>query len=284
MSETAKYNLYVEDGSSVPFLDWRKKINGTSNSNMVKIDTALAGLDSAILDTQTKAQEYAGAAENNAKSYTDKQIAAIPTPNVSVQIDAHDTNTSAHNDIRLLITDLADRLNALANSDDTTLDQMAEVVEYIKDNRDLIEQITTDKVSVVDIVDNLSTNVGNKPLSAAQGVVLKSLIDALTEDFSSHTHAIDDIDGLDASAAELNYMKGVTSSVQAQLNAKMDSVIHYGVTSPSNTKLLWLDTNQDTGGLKYYNGSAWIHVPMVAPVMTSDPSEAIDGQVWVLDA
>jgi hypothetical protein len=70
-------------------------------------------------------------------------------------------------------------MDALANSDDETLDQMAEVVAYIKSNRGLIEQITTGKVSVSDIVNNLTTNVTNKPLSAAQGVALKALIDAI---------------------------------------------------------------------------------------------------------
>ena len=43
-----------------------------------------------------------------------------------------------------------------------------------------IEDVTTDKVSVSDIIDNLTTNVSNKPLSAAQGVKLKALIDAIT--------------------------------------------------------------------------------------------------------
>ena len=36
------------------------------------------------------------------------------------------------------------------------------------------------KVSVADIIDNLTTNVTNKPLSAAQGVALKALIDEIT--------------------------------------------------------------------------------------------------------
>lgn len=99
---------------------------------------------------------------------------------VSNQIGIHNTNTAAHNDIRLLISGLTERLNTLANSDDTTLDQMAEVVAYIKANRDLISQITTNKVNVGDIVNDLATNVSNKPLSAAQGVALKALIDAIT--------------------------------------------------------------------------------------------------------
>lgn len=120
----------------------------------------------------------ASAAESNANKYTDEKLAAIPIPDVSEQIGTHNTNTDAHGDIRLLITELTNRLNALANSEDVGLDQMAELVAYIKDNRELIDQITTGKVSASDIIDNLTTNVANKPLSAAQGVALKALVDA----------------------------------------------------------------------------------------------------------
>ena len=119
-------------------------------------------------------------------SYVDDAIAAIPTPDVSGQISEHNVATAAHNDIRLLITELTNRLNALANSDDTTLDQMSEVVAYIKANRGLIEEVTTKKVNVADIINNLTTNVGNKPLSAAQGVALKGLIDALSASLANY--------------------------------------------------------------------------------------------------
>jgi hypothetical protein len=78
-----------------------------------------------------------------------------------------------------LITDLRDKLNTIADSDDTTLDQLSEIVAYIKNNTSLIESITTAKVNVSDIVNNITTNVANKPLSAAQGVTLKSEIDTL---------------------------------------------------------------------------------------------------------
>ena len=96
------------------------------------------------------------------------------------KVAAHNTGTDTHSDIRLLIQGLTDRLNALADSDDTTLDQLSEVVAYIKSNRGLIDAITTSKVSVADIIDNLATNVTNKPLSAAQGVALKAMIDAIS--------------------------------------------------------------------------------------------------------
>lgn len=42
MSETKNYGLYVTEDSSERFKDWREKMNGETDSNMVKIDTVLA--------------------------------------------------------------------------------------------------------------------------------------------------------------------------------------------------------------------------------------------------
>ena len=74
---------------------------------------------------------------------------------------------------------LIDNINALLASDDVTLDEIQEIVNYVKMNRDLITAITTSKVNVTDIVDALNSTSGNKPLSANQGRVLKSLIDVI---------------------------------------------------------------------------------------------------------
>ena len=104
----------------------------------------------------------------------------------SSAVSGHNTSTEAHNDIRLLIGELTTRLNALANSTDEDLDQMAEIVAYIKANKSLIESITTSKVSVSDIINNLTTNVSNKPLSAAQGVELKKLVEQTKEDVKEY--------------------------------------------------------------------------------------------------
>ena len=112
--------------------------------------------------------------------YTASEIGADTSGTAESKVSAHNVSDTAHNDIRLLVQGLTERLNALANSDDTTLDQMSEVVAYIKSNKSLIDAITTSKVNVSDIIDNLTTNVSNKPLSAAQGVALKALIDGIT--------------------------------------------------------------------------------------------------------
>lgn len=39
-------------------------------------------------------------------------------------------------------------------------------------------------------------------------------------------------------------------------------LMSYGKTAPTNTGTFWVDTTPVTGGLKYYNGSAWVHVPV----------------------
>lgn len=106
---------------------------------------------------------------------------------VSNNLEAHNTSSSAHNDIRLLISGLTTRLNSLADSDDTTLDQLSEIVAYIKNNKSLIDGITTSKVSVSDIIDNLTSTAANKPLSAKQGKVLKDLLTDLADTIPTKT-------------------------------------------------------------------------------------------------
>ena len=148
-----------------------RKVNGKALSSDITLSAS---------DISADPSGSAAKALTDAKTYTDTKIAAIPTPDVSGQISTHNTNTEAHNDIRKLITGLTNRLNALADSDDATLDQLSEIVAYVKNNKSLIDGITTSKVNVADIINNLTTNVSNKPLSAAQGVALKALIDAIT--------------------------------------------------------------------------------------------------------
>ena len=110
---------------------------------------------------------------------TASEVGADESGTALEKVSKHNVSEESHSDIRLLINNLTTRLNTIANSEDVDLDQLGELVAYIKSNRSLIEEITTNKVSVADIIDNLTTSVINKPLSAKQGVVLKGLIDAI---------------------------------------------------------------------------------------------------------
>ena len=108
-------------------------------------------------------------------------------------VSTHNTNTEAHNDIRLELTRLSGIINDVLDSDDINLNELHEIVDYIKSNSALIAAITVSKVNVADIINNLTTNVTDKPLSAAQGVAIKGLIDGLVSgklDASKLTEAI----------------------------------------------------------------------------------------------
>jgi hemerythrin-like domain-containing protein len=194
-------NIAFERDGNVVKINLAEVINNlTTNSTDKPLSAAQGVALKALIDALPS-----WAKEANKPSYTPSEVGAVPTSrtvngkalssNISLSasdvgadasgaassaVSAHNTNTSAHNDLRLLIEGLTARLDALANSTDDDLDQMAEIVTYIKANKELIDSITTSKVSVADIVNNLTSNVTNKPLSAAQGVALKKLIDAIT--------------------------------------------------------------------------------------------------------
>lgn len=111
------------------------------------------------------------------KDYVNNKTSEIENNTIPQAFSQHNVDTSAHNDIRIRLSELAIRLNTLADSDDETLNQLSEIVAYIKSNKELIDAVTTSKVNVLDIIDNLITNVSDKPLSSAQGVTLKTMID-----------------------------------------------------------------------------------------------------------
>lgn len=158
-----------------------------SETNSKESETSAAGSASDAASSAEIAQNAASTASQKANEASTSatnaaasaEAAEKAASDIGVQISTHNTNTSAHNDIRELVSGLKARLNALADSDDTTLDQLSEIVAYIKSNRSLIDGITTSKVNVSDIINNLTTSVSYKPLSAAQGVVLKALIDGI---------------------------------------------------------------------------------------------------------
>lgn len=129
--------------------------------------------------TQVRANIGAMSSNYTPPNQTAEQVGADPKGTAANTVAVHNTNAEAHADIRLLITNLASKVTNFLDSDDTTLDELSELITAIKNNKTTIEQITSGKVSVSDIVNDLVTNVANKPLSAAQGVALKTLIDNL---------------------------------------------------------------------------------------------------------
>ena len=128
---------------------------------------------------------------------TAQQVGADPSGSAATAVSGHNTNTASHNDIRLELKRLAVIIADLLDSDDATLDEMHEIVAYIKSNKALIDAITTSKVNVADIINNLDTNVSDKPLSAAQGVELKLLIDDVAAEAGKDVYILSEGESLD---------------------------------------------------------------------------------------
>lgn len=148
-------------------------------------------------DSAYDSKGSANSALTTAKAYTDTKTSGLAsTSTVDSKISTHNSSTSAHNDIRTLINDLKTKVNNFLDVDDATTDQLSEVLTLINNNKGTLESLTTSKINVSDIVDNLTTSNAGKVLSAKQGVALKALIDALDAELDSHTHAIADVSGL----------------------------------------------------------------------------------------
>lgn len=168
----------------------------------------LQNIDLSEYETKDDAQ----AKLDEAKLYTDTMTSGMATTTVvDNKVSAHNSSSEAHTDIRDLISELSTKVNNFLDVDDATTDQLSEVLTLINNNKGTLDSITSSKVNVSDIVDNLTTANANKVLSANQGVALKSLIDALQEAVDGkaagvHTHAISEVtnlqDTLDAKASQ----------------------------------------------------------------------------------
>jgi hypothetical protein len=155
---------------------------------------------------------------------------AEPKGTATSTVGTHNTSNSAHNDIRTTLSELNTKVNNFLNVTDTTKDQLSEIIALIEANADDIETITSGKVNVADIINNLTTNVTNKPLSAAQGVALKALIDALDSD------KVDKVSGKglstnDYTTTEKNKLSGIAAG--AEVNQNAFSNIKVGTTTVS---------------------------------------------------
>lgn len=147
---------------------------GTLDPNAVYVTP-----DSEYLTEETDPTVPAWAKAPTKPSYTASEVGADPSGTAETKVSAHNTSTNAHNDIRLLIAEITTKLTNFLDVDDTTVDQLSEVLTLINNNKGTLESLTTSKINVSAIVDNLTTSDSTKVLSAKQGVAIKSLIDAL---------------------------------------------------------------------------------------------------------
>lgn len=116
------------------------------------------------------------------KAYKDQNGALIDTTYLKIANIINALNDTSTNKALSALQGkvLQDQITAIQNllqSDDTALDQLQEVVTYIKANRGLIEGVTTGKMGFTDLITNYNSNLANKPVSASVTYALKILID-----------------------------------------------------------------------------------------------------------
>lgn len=139
-------------------------------------------------------------------------------------LQLHNSSLTAHNDVRDLISCLSVRLNALADSDDTTLDQLSEIVAYIKNNKSLIDGVTTSKV-------NKSGDTMTGKLNAYGGI---SLNDTTT---SSNLEYVLGCDAF-VQGGTIRYQNASDLSVGSALNADKLDGLHKSSFLGNNTNFI----------------------------------------------
>lgn len=228
---TSKENDIIEDLTSE--ISRAKSAENAALNNLLEENTRALLAEETI---RTSFQEHISN-ESNPHSVTKTQVGLENVDNTSdidkpvstaqqnaldSALSTHNTSEISHSDIRLLISGLTTRLNALADSDDTTLDQLSEIVAYIKNNKSLIDGVTTTKVNVSDIIDDLTSSATDKPLSAKQGMILKGLIIDLT---TLVGNKVDKVSGKglstnDYTTEEKNKLSGISTG--AEVNVQSD--------------------------------------------------------------
>jgi len=121
-----------------------KRIETDFYNELVRIETALGELETAIAAGDAATLRSALRAivravnKHNKKSNAHEDI----RKSITTKIRKHNTSETAHADIREKITALL----AILESDDVDLDTVQEIVDFIKNNRDVIDTISTNKL------------------------------------------------------------------------------------------------------------------------------------------
>ena len=154
----------------------RKEKDATIESNVTVHERRLDGHDETLeqhgndLDTVKSLADELSETKLNASVYNQK------IPEIEGNISTLDSREATNNKTREnqyveLLGKIA-AMQALLDGEDLNLDQISEIVAYIKANREEIAELTTDKIRYDDIADDLLTTDVKKVLSARMGYVL----------------------------------------------------------------------------------------------------------------
>ena len=103
---TANYGFILEDDASTKFKDWRETINGTGDSNFVKLDTVLAEKSdkSISIEAVLLANSWAGIDAPFTQELTVEGLEATQNGNISVAHSATFEQREMARDAKLCVT------------------------------------------------------------------------------------------------------------------------------------------------------------------------------------
>lgn len=176
----------------VPSLDTNRKVPVNELYEATVSSKGITQLTNSVTSTSTTT----AATPNSVKTAYDKAIS------VNNDLQKHNSSSTAHDDIRVLISNL-----------------------------------TTSKINIADIIDNLTSTATNKPLSAKQGKILKDLIATLT---SETGNKVDKVSGKglstnDYTTTEKNKLSGISNGAEVNQNA-FSNIVVGSTTITADTK------------------------------------------------
>lgn len=98
------------------------------------------------------------------------------------------------------------------------------------------------------VIDDLTVNQANLPLSARSGMILKGKIDSVENFITFYETKINDkVDGMEADVIknkdDIATINISLTDLYNILETKQDFIVHKSNTPPTDTELMWLDTS-----------------------------------------
>lgn len=165
-----------------------------------------------------------------------------------------------------------------AENKNYTNDQIATLQDYVDQQDDILQEyvdaliyqgteVPTDTNMLwIDTDDNSETGGSGSTDSGVVGDYLPLAGGTMSGTINMNGNKISNLVAptADSDAATKKYVEEYVSANGGGNSGagSLTQVFHAGTLAPSNTNLLWIDTNTSSGGLKYYNGSSWTVVPV----------------------
>lgn len=169
---------------------WEEVSGGSS----VEIDASLS-IEGAAADAKAVGDALAGkqpVGDYATEDYVDSAISAIPTPDVSGQIGAHNTAADAHTDIRDAVAANEAAISVLLNgTDPETIDGVNDLINYVNEHGSEVTGIKEDIQTNTDDITELKNKVGNNTVTEQ----INAAIDPIYAEIGNINSLLDAING-----------------------------------------------------------------------------------------